>query len=335
MWCQQQLGHPFRHGPQRDLCGNRLKRDISRSFTEDELKVLELKSFGDYKIVGQPVQHLDVPAKTNGTARYGIDVFIPNMVYSHWVSPPVRWGAMPKSVIDTAAKGINGYIGIVVAEDATNAQKGYAIAVAETFHGAKAAADAIKVDWDLGPNAGVSNGDILEHAKSLTDDPNSGLACVLEGDVESGLSGSAATHEAECVTNINYHGVMEPQNAVVIEQGGVWHIFAGSQWQTRGGAIVAKAVGVDPANVMIHQQYLGGGFGRRLEAEQMIPAALAAEELGRPVKLVYTREQDVQFDFHRSLTYQRAKGGVDAAGKPTALDHSVCCGWATKRMAPG
>jgi isoquinoline 1-oxidoreductase len=99
--------------------------------------------------------------------------------------------------------------------------------------------------------------------------------------------------------------------------------------------MVAEAVGVDPANVVIHQQYLGGGFGRRLDPDAMIPAALAAKEIGRPVKLVYTREQDVQFDFHRSITYQRIKGGLDANGRLTTVRHDSCSGWATKRQAPG
>lgn len=309
--------------------------NISRTFSEDDLKAIQLKSFGTYKIVGQSVQHLDIPAKTDGTARYGIDVFVPGMVYGKWVHPPVRWGGVAKSVNDSAAKGVDGYIGTVVADDPSGVQKGYVIALAETYHAADAAANAVQVDWDMGPNADVSSDSILSHAKALTDDANAGFAWVLEGDVDAGLSSAATTHEAEYVTNLTYHGIMEPMNCTAMEQDGVWHLYTGCQWQTRCAAMVAEVAGVDPANVVIHQQYLGGGFGRRLEPDAMIPAVLAAKEIGRPVKLVYSREQDVMFDFHRSLTFQRIKGGVDASGKLTTVKHDVCSGWATKRQAPG
>jgi isoquinoline 1-oxidoreductase len=308
---------------------------VNRTFSEDELKALPLKKFGGYKIVGQSMPQLDIPAKTDGTARYGIDVFVPNMVYAKWLSPPVRWGAMPKSVNDSAAKSIDGYIGALVVEDPTNVQKGYAFAIGETYHAADAAAKAIDVSWDLGPFADVSTDTILGRAKDLVNDPNAGFAWVLDGDVDAGMGSAVATHEAEYVTNILYHGVMEPMNCVAMEQDGVYHLFTGNQWQTRAGAMVAEAVGVDPANVVIHQQYLGGGFGRRLEPDAMIPAALAAKELGRPVKLVYDREQDVRFDFHRSLTFQRIKAGVDAGGRLVAVDHTVCAGWSSMRAAPG
>ena len=309
--------------------------NVNRTFSEDELKALPLKKFGSYKIVGQSMAQLDIPAKTDGTARFGIDVFVPNMIYGQWISPPVRWGAMPKSVNDSGAKKVAGYIGTVVTEDATGVQKGYAVALADTYHAAVAAANAVKIDWDLGPYANVSSQDLLDNAKKLVDDPNSGLAWVLDGDAEAGLKSAAMTLEAEYVTSTIYHAVMEPMNCVAMEQDGVYHLFTGNQWQTRAGAMVAEAVGVDPANVVIHQQYLGGGYGRRLDPDAMIIAALTAKEAGRPVKVIYSREQDVQFDFHRSLTYQRIKAGLDANGKLVAVQHASCSGWATKRQAPG
>ena len=309
--------------------------DISRTFTEDDLKGLKLKSFGDYKVVGKAVPQLDIPAKTDGTARYGIDVFVPNMVYGRIVPPPTRWGAVAKKVDDSAAKKVKGYVGVVVAEDVTQVQKGYVIACAETYWAAEAAADAIKVDWDPGPNAKVSTATILNHAKDLVNDPGQGFAWVLEGDVEAGLGQAETTHTAEYITNTIYHGIMEPMNCTAVLQDGVMHLFTGCQWQTRCGAMVGEAVGLEPANVVVHQQYLGGGFGRRLEPDAMIPAAIAAKEIGRPVKLVYTREYDLQNDFHRSLTFQRLRGGAGADGRLVALEHSVCSGWATKRQAPG
>lgn len=308
---------------------------VSRTFTEDELKALKLKSFGEYKLVGQSVPQLDIPAKTDGSARFGIDVFVPNMVYAKLVMPPTRYGAVPQSVDDSGAQGIDGYIKTLIVEDPTGVQKGYAIALAETYWAADAAAAAVNVAWDAGPNADVSTATILGRARDLVADPEAGFAWVLEGDAEAALAGATATHEAEYITNLTYHGVMEPMNCVAMMQDGVMHCFTGNQWQNRSIAMTAEAIGVDPANVVIHQQYLGGGFGRRLEPDAMIPAALASVDVGRPVKLVYSREYDLKYDFHRSLTFQRVRGGVDDSGRYTAIDHTVCSGWATKRQAPG
>ena len=309
--------------------------NISKTFTEDEMKAIKLKSFGEYKVVGKSIAALDIPAKTNGTARFAIDVFVPNMVYGQLVMPPTRWGAKAKSVDDAAAKKIKGYMKTVMVDDPTSVQKGYVIAIAETFWAAKAAAEAVKVDWDKGPNAKVSTSSLLKHAKDLVGDKNTGFAWVLEGDAEGGIKGAKTTHEAEYVTNLTYHGCMEPMSAVAMEQGGMWHVYIGNQWQTRCSAMVAEALGVDPKMVTFHQQYLGGGFGRRLEGDAAIPAALAAKAVGRPVKLFYSREHDLKFDFHRSLTYQRMRGGADASGKLVAVAHEVCSAWATKRQAPG
>jgi isoquinoline 1-oxidoreductase len=120
-----------------------------------------------------------------------------------------------------------------------------------------------------------------------------------------------------------------------MEQDGVYHIFVGTQWATRCVPLIAEAVGVDPSNVVIHQQYLGGFFGRRGEADEMVQAAMAAKELGRPVKLIYSREDDIRMDFHRSPTVQRINAGVDADGKYVAMEHAIAGGWSTKRAAPG
>ena len=241
---------------------------------------------------------------------------------------------MPNSVDDSAASGIDGYIGTEIIEDPTGVQRGYAIVLAETIWAAEKAADAVSVDWDLGPNANVSTADILGYAKKATAD-GEGFAWVIDGDTDAGMSNAATVVEAEYETSLGYHGMMEPMNCVAMEQDGVWHLFTACQWSTRCTAMTAEALGVEPANVVHHQQYAGTGFGRRLEPDAMIPAALAAKAAGRPVKLVFTREQDVMFDFHQSLTYQTVKGGVNVAGDLDTMVHTVCSAWATKRQAPG
>src|SRR5258708_21839067 len=120
-------------------------------------------------------------------------------------------------------------------------------------------------------------------------------------------------------------------NGVAVERDGVWHIYPGSQSQTRSGPLVAAAVGAKPEQVLIRQAYAGGGCGRRLEADARVPAVLAAKAVGKPVKLIYSREEDVQNDFFRTITYQRMQGGLDAGGKLVVLTQDVCTAWATKR----
>ena len=312
--------------------------NISRTFSDDDLTAIELKQFGEYSIVGTSVAQLDIPAKSDGTAGFGIDVFVPNMVYGKLVEYPTRWGAMPLAVEDSAAKSIPGYLKTLIIEDpAGKVQKGYAVVIAESYPAALEAATTVEVEWDKGPNTEVSTESILAHAQALQSDPNAGLPWVIDGDTGAALESAEATHEAAYITDFAYHGVQEPMNCTAFESlSGVWHLYTGTQWQTLHGAMVAGALGVDAEKVVVHQQYLGGGFGRRLTGEDaMVTAALAAKAMGRPVKLIYSREDDMQLDFHRSPSYQVMRAGTDANGAITAIEHDVVSGWVTKRDAPG
>ena len=309
---------------------------IDRTFSEEEMKGLQLKKFGEYKVVGKDIPALDIPEKLIGQARYGIDVFVPNMVYGRLVANPTRYGSVPLSADDSAAKSIDGYAGVaVIKEDPTGVNTGYVVALGETYWAAEKAAAAMNVTWDSGPNANTSSADIVQTAKDAIADEAQGFTWVLEGDPEGAMSNAETTVEAEYETSLGYHGLMEPINCVAMESNGIWHLFTGSQFQGRFTAMTAAALGVDGKNVILHQQYLGTGFGRRLEPDGAIISALAAQQVGRPVKLIYTREHDLGFDFHQTHTVQRVKGGVNAAGKIDAMSHVVAAGWATKRMAPG
>ena len=130
------------------------------------MKALTLKKFGEYKVVGKNIPALDIPDKLTGVARYGIDVFVPNMVYGRLVSNPTRFGAVPLSADDSAAKSIDGYAGVaVIKEDPTGVNTGYVVALGETYWAAEKAAAAMKVTWDSGPNANTSSSDIIQSAK--------------------------------------------------------------------------------------------------------------------------------------------------------------------------
>ena len=303
----------------------------TKKFSADELKALKLKTPDQYTLVGQSIPQIDIPSKTNGTAKYGIDTFLPGMVYGKIVMPPVRYGATVKSVDDSGAKKVPGFIKAVTLEDKTGTTTGWVVAVANTYANAKKAAEALRVTYDNGPNAKVSSESLLAEAKRLQADNASGLFFVKNGDTAEALGKASKVMEAEYITNINIHAPMEPMNATAQLQGDIWHVYTGNQFATRSGAIAAGALGIDPKFIVMHQAWLGGGFGRRLDGDMLIPAVLAAKAVGKPVKVIYSREDDTTMDFSRPLTFQKIKAGLDDSGKLVAFNHDVVSAWPTKR----
>lgn len=303
----------------------------TKTFTPDELKAINLKTPEQYTMIGVSVPQLDIPSKTNGTAKYGIDVMLPGMVYGALVTPPVRYGATVKSVDDSDAKKVPGFIQAVTLDDKTGTTTGWVVAVANTYVQARNAADALKISYDNGPNASVSSQSLLEEAKRLQGREDSGQFFVKDGDPAAALGSAAKVLEAEYTTNINIHAPLEPMNATAEFKGDILHVYSGNQFATRSGAIAAGAAGIDPKFVVMHQMWLGGGFGRRLDADMMVPAVQAAKAVGKPVKVIYSRENDMTMDFSRPLTYQKIKAGVDGDGKLIALSHDVVSAWPTER----
>jgi len=304
---------------------------VTKSFTPDELKAIELKTPDQYTMIGVSVPQLDIPSKTNGTAKYGIDVMLPGMVYGKIVMPPVRYGATVKSVDDSEAKKVAGFIKAITLDDKSGTTTGWVVAVANTYANARKAASALKVTYDGGPNAKLSSDSLLSEAKRLRALDDSGLFFVKDGDTSAAFGTAAKVVEAEYTTSINIHAPMEPMTATAQLQGDLWHIYSGNQFATRSGAIAAASAGVDPKYVVMHQMWLGGGFGRRLDADMMVPAVQAAKAVGKPVKIIYSREDDMTMDFSRPLTFQKIKAGLDGDGKLIAMNHDVVSAWPTKR----
>jgi isoquinoline 1-oxidoreductase beta subunit len=304
---------------------------ITKTFTPDELKAIKLKTPDQYTMVGVSVPQLDIPPKSNGTAKYGIDVMLPGMAHGAVVTPPVRFGATVKSVDDSAAKKVPGFIKAVTLDDKTGSTSGWVVAVANTYSNAKKAAAALKITYDNGPNAKLSSESLLTEAKRLQGLDDSGQFFVKDGDTAAALGTAAKVMEAEYTTSINIHAPLEPMNATAEFKGEILNIYSGNQFATRSGAIAAGAAGIDPKFVVMHQMWLGGGFGRRLDADMMVPAVQAAKAVGKPVKVIYTRENDMTMDYSRPLTYQKVKAGLDADGKLIALNHDVVSAWPTAR----
>ncbi|XIA65868.1 molybdopterin cofactor-binding domain-containing protein [Bradyrhizobium sp. TZ2] len=304
---------------------------ITKTFTPDELKAIKLKTPDQYTMVGVSVPQLDIPPKTNGTAKYGIDVMLPGMVYGKVITPPVRYGATVKAVDDAAAKKVPGFIKAITLDDKTGSTTGWVVAVANTFANARKAADALKITYDNGPNAKLSSQSLIDEAKRLQALDDSGQFFVKDGDTAAAFGTAAKVLEAEYTTSINIHAPLEPMNATADFKGDILHIYSGNQFATRSGAIAAGAAGIDPKFVVMHQMWLGGGFGRRLDADMMVPAVQAAKAVGKPVKIIYSRENDMTMDYSRPLTFQKVKAGLDGDGKLIALNHDVVSAWPTAR----
>jgi isoquinoline 1-oxidoreductase beta subunit len=303
----------------------------NKAWSADELKAIKLKTPDQYTKIGHSLPQLDIPSKTNGTCKYGIDAHVPGMLYGKLAIPPVRYGATARSVDDSEAKKVAGFVKAVIVEDKTATTTGWVVAVATSYEAAKKAAAALKVDWDKGPYANVSDQSIIDESRRLQKEGTEGFLFVKDGDSAAAMAKAAKVIEGEYLTSLNIHAPLEPMNALAMEENGVWHIYTGNQFNTRTTLIAAAVAGVDAKNIVIHQHFLGGGFGRRLESDMVVPALAAAKAVGKPVKLIYAREDDMQVDYTRPLTYQKVKVGLDAEGHAVAMEHDVIGAWPTAK----
>ncbi|MFK8041080.1 molybdopterin cofactor-binding domain-containing protein [Congregibacter sp.] len=309
--------------------------DISRTFSEDELAAMPIKPASSRTLIGKATSALDVPAKSKGAAVYGLDAELPGMVYAHPIVAPTRYGSVIKSIDDSAAKEIAGYQQTMAIEDSSGFVQGMALVIADSFPAAMKATEAIAVEWDAGETASVTEDDILSEGKSLVDDPEAGVLFVNTGDTVSAMSSASDTLSATYRTSTALHFTLEPQNALVEFRDGQCHVHAGNQWQSLIIPVLAQSLDMQEEDIVLHTYYLGGGFGRRLFGDQMIPAAHAARALGKPVKLIMTRPVDSLFDCARSPSVARLDAAFAEDGSLSAIDHAAAAGWPTLSMAPG
>jgi isoquinoline 1-oxidoreductase subunit beta len=300
---------------------------ITRTFTEAELKQIPLKKPAEYRVVGQWIPRLDIPEKTNGKAKFGMDRFLPNMVYAKVAYPPTREGGKHTAVDDRAARKVKGYVATVNLPQLVGV-------VATSYEAAVKARDALKVTWDPGPHASVTTESIFASFARAKDDPGAAV-WHEQGDVKTALGGADRRHEATFTTDYVAHMQMEPMNCVAhLDKDGVYHLYTGSQFQTFAIGTLAAVLKVDAARIRLHQHYLGGGFGRRLEPDIMLEAALLAREARRPVKLIRSREEDLRRDFYRSATLQVVRAGLAADGKVVAWENTLVASHPGKRWGP-
>jgi isoquinoline 1-oxidoreductase subunit beta len=322
-------------GAQTIAYGDIIKRGkLTRQYTADDLAKLPVKPASERRLVGKPVTAIDIAAKTNGTALYGIDAKVDGMVFARPIIPPTRNGSKANSIDDSAAQKIKGYVSSIILEDPSGTVPGWVMVIAESYYAAIRAADLVKVDWTPGPTAKVSEKDIQDHALSLIAKPDGGaLLDTGGGDTAAAFKAATSTLEQTYTTSTVLHFQLEPVNALAFEKEGIFEIHTGNQWQSLIMPQLAKALDRPETSIVMRTYRIGGGFGRRLNGDYAIPAALAAKALGKPVKMVLTRADDARFDSVRSPSVQKLRMAFDGAKKVTGMEHHASAGWPTQVMA--
>jgi len=272
-----------------------------------------LKDPRDFKLIGTPAKRLDTPAKVDGSARFGIDVKIPGMKVATVAACPVFGGKLA-SVDDTKAKLIDGVRQVVRLDDAV-------AVVADHMWAAKLGMAALDIRWDEGPNAKLSTADIVRQLAAASEKP--GVVARNDGDVAKAMAGAAQNVEAVYQLPFLAHATMEPVNCTVHVRPDRCDIWVGTQVPTFAQTAAAKLTGLPKERVQVHNHLLGGGFGRRLEVDFIIRAVEIAKQVAGPVKVVWTREEDIQHDMYRPYYYDRIAAGLDAQGMPIAWTHRV------------
>ncbi|KRB46648.1 xanthine dehydrogenase family protein molybdopterin-binding subunit [Phenylobacterium sp. Root700] len=308
--------------------------NMSRTFTAEEIGKLPIKPATERRLIGKASHQLDIPAKVNGTARYGLDAKVPGMVYARPKIPPTRNGSKVVSIDDSAAKAVPGYISSLALDDPSDTVPGWVMVFADSFVAASSACDLVKVNWSAGDTAKTSEADLQKRSAELIADPKAGALVVEDPGVDAAFAAAKSKLERTYTTASALHFQMEPVNALAFEKDGVMEIHTGNQWQSLVLPWLAKALGRPEDKIVLKSYMLGGGFGRRLNGDYAVPAALAAKAVGKPVKMVCTRADDALFDSFRSPSVQVVKMAFGEGGKVTAMDHAAAAGWPTQVMAP-
>src|SRR5215469_1375966 len=283
-----------------------------------------LKDPKDFTLIGTSAKRLDTPAKVNGKAIFGIDTRLPGMKFATLAICPVFGGKL-KGVDDSKAKAVKGVLQIVQVDDAV-------AVVAEHMGAAKKGLEALDITWDGGANAKLSSADIIQALHEASQNP--GVVASADGDLEKALAGAAKKVEAVYQMPFLAHTAMEPMNCTVHVQKDSCEVWTGTQVASRAKYTAAAVTGLPPEKVQVHNHLLGGGFGRRLDVDGVTMAVRIARQVEGPVKIVWTREQDIQHDVYRPYYYDRFTAGLDAEGMPVAFHHRVTGSSIIARWAP-
>jgi isoquinoline 1-oxidoreductase beta subunit len=276
---------------------------------------VKLKEPKQFKLIGKPTRRLDTPAKTNGTAQFGMDVQLPGLLTALIARPPV-FGAKVKSFDAAKSKAVAGVVDVV------QVPSGIAV-VAKDFWSAKKGRDALEIVWDRGANADLSSAKLREDFARLA--RMSGLPAKERGDATGILAKIAKPFSAEYEVPYLAHAPMEPLNCTVDLREDRCEIWTGTQFQTADRNRAATIAGLKPEQVELHTTFLGGGFGRRgnPQSDFVSEAVHVAKAVKKPVKVVWTREDDIKGGYYRPAFHDRLTAGLDAKGRLVAWTHTI------------
>jgi isoquinoline 1-oxidoreductase beta subunit len=278
-------------------------------------KELRLKKESEFRYIGKPMPRVDIPEKVSGKAIFGLDVNVPEMLYGAVARPPA-YGAKPVSYDQKAAEAIKGVRKVVPTPH------GIAV-IAESINTAWKGRDALKIQWDKGSHPDISTDSVVKHYMEGLDKP--GKVAINIGDAKKAIDEASKRVEAVYIAPFVAHATMEPMNATASVQNDRCDVWVPTQGQTVAQMVASKISGLTPDKVHIHTTYLGGGFGRRSDPDFVIDAVIASKAVGKPVKVVWTREEDIQHDFFRAASFQRIQAGLDSQGRVTGWHHKVSC----------
>src|SRR5881398_4064920 len=288
-----------------------------------------LKDAKDFRLLGTRVPRLDTPAKVDGSAVFGIDVKVPGMLVASIERCPVFGGTL-KSYDATKAKAVPGVRAVVALEPspwtgtggawAAGCAAGIAV-VADTYWQAVTGRRALEIQWDEGDAASLDSDGIRAQFVKLAEQP--GVESRKDGDAAASLAGAAKKVEAVYEVPFLHHATMEPMTCTAHVRADGCDVWVPTQNQTRAQEVAAELTGLPKEQVRVHTTFLGGGFGRRLEPDFVSEAVRVSKAVSAPVKVIWSREDDVQHGFYRPATYNRFAAALDAAGNPVAWTHRI------------
>jgi isoquinoline 1-oxidoreductase beta subunit len=291
-------------------------------------KTLKLKDAADFRIIGQSIGGVDTPAIVAGKPLFGIDVALPGMLHAVLETCPAFGGAFKSANLD-AIKAMPGIVHVLTIKgDGTPESLFDGVAIlSKSWWSANQAREALKVEWDTSVAGGFSTDGYAAQAAAKRKAKGDG-DIVRSGDIDAAFASAAKTVTADYDYPFLAHATLEPQNCTALFKDGAIEIWAPTQQPEGGRALVAKALGIAPEKVRINFTRIGGGFGRRLMNDYMVQAAaIAAQVPGTPVKLLYSRKDDMRRDFYRPAGWHGFRAALDKAGKLTAFhDHFVTFG---------
>jgi isoquinoline 1-oxidoreductase beta subunit len=306
--CRAQSGEVIHTPTGRKLSYGELAAEAAQTPVPE---TIALKRPEEFRLIGKPAKRLDAAGKVDGTAVFGIDVQLPGLKVATLAQSPV-FGGRVKRVDDRAARAVAGVRKIVRLDDAV-------AVVADHMGAAKKGLAALAIEWDDGPHASLKTDDIAAELEQATLRP--GAVAQTIGDADLAMATAAQKVEATYQVPFLAHATMEPMNCTVHVREDGCEVWVGSQVLARAQAAAAKTAGLPLDKVVVHNHLIGGGFGRRLEVDGVIRAVQIARQVDGPVKVVWTREEDIQHDMYRPFWYDKLSAGLDEKGTPVAWRH--------------